>query len=272
MPHSILERLPGLYRFTVPMPLITIDGGSLFAERFGSGSPRVLALHGWARRGADFAAALEGLDALAIDLPGFGASPPPATAMGAAGYAELIGAAWELFDAPPVMVGHSFGGRVAVTRQAHHPGSARGLVVTASPLVRPAPGRRPTLAYRIIRLGNRIGVVSDAALERQRRRRGSNDYRSASGVMREVLVATVNESYEDELSKLGVPVHLLWGADDTEVPVGVATEAARIVESSGSPVEVEVLEGIGHHVPLQAAEALRSAVIRMLEGNPGCGP
>lgn len=251
------------------MPLISIDGGSLFAERFGTGSPRVLALHGWSRRGADFTAALEGLDGMALDLPGFGASPPPPAVMGAAGYADLIAPAFALFDTAPVVVGHSFGGRVAVARQSAHPGSARGLVLAASPLVRRSSRRGPSAAHRLARLGHKLGLLSDARMERWRRRHGSADYRAASGVMRDVLVTAVNESYEAELTRLGVPVHLLWGNEDMEVPVTVAKAAEEIIRSAGTPVQLEVLEGVGHHVPLQAPAALRRAIEDVMARSAG---
>ena len=59
------------------MALRALADGALFAEAYGDGSPRVLALHGWGRRGNDFAASLAEFDALAVDLPGFGATPAP---------------------------------------------------------------------------------------------------------------------------------------------------------------------------------------------------
>lgn len=251
------------------MPLVSIADGSLFAERLGDGPPRVLALHGWGRRGSDFAHAFEGLDVLALDLPGFGASPPPPAPLGAAGYAALIEPVFAMFSGPPVMVGHSFGGRVAVSRQAHHPRSASGLVLVASPLVRRAQtSRRPSLRFRLARTANRLGLIGGDRMERLRRRQGSADYRAATGVMRDVLVTVVNETYEQELSRIDVPVHLLWGSDDREVPVTVAEEAAGILP--GDP-EVEILDGVGHHVPLAAPQALRRAVTTMLERVDGAG-
>ena len=247
------------------MPLIAIADGALFAERFGSGPPAVLALHGWGRRGADFAASLGGFDALALDLPGFGASAAPPAVVGAAGYADLIAPALEMFDRPPVVVGHSFGGRVAVARQAAHPGSFSGMVLVGSPLVRgEGPRRRPPLGYRLVRLGHRLGVISDERLEAEKRRRGSADYRAASGVMRDILVTVVNESYEQELGRIGGPVRLLWGADDTEVPVSVAQSAVGLLARGGAAVELEVLTGVGHHVPLTAPEALATSVGALL--------
>lgn len=248
------------------MPLISIDDGALFAERLGSAPPRILALHGWGRRGADFAGALAGLDAICLDLPGFGASPPPPTPIGAAGYAEAIGAVFDLFDSPPVVVGHSFGGRVAVARQHGWPGSAAGLVLVGTPLVprSDAPRRRPPFAYRAARLANRWGLLSDEAMERRRRRYGSADYRAATGVMRDILVIAVNESYEAELADLDAPVKLLWGENDTEVPVEVAGRAAELIRAGGAEADLEILTGVGHHVPIQAPDRLRSAVEEML--------
>jgi pimeloyl-ACP methyl ester carboxylesterase len=99
-------------------------------------------------------------------------------------------------------------------------------------------------------------------MEVARRRYGSADYAAASGVMRGVLVSAVSESYEGELSALRCPVHLLWGADDPEVPVVVAERAREII--GANLATLEVLEGVGHHVPIQAPARLRAAVEAML--------
>lgn len=246
------------------MPLISIADGSLFAERYGSSAPKILALHGWGRRGSDFSAALAGTDAIALDLPGFGASPAPTEAVGAAGYAELIDPVFEYFDEPPVIVGHSFGGRVAVARQAANPGSARALVLVGAPLVaRQGRSLGVPLGYRLIRFAHRAGLISNERMEREKNRRGSMDYRAASGVMRDVLVKAVNESYETELATLKVPVFLQWGEDDAEVPVEVARTAMQIINANGGNAELEVLAGIGHHVPMQDPASLQRAVMQV---------
>ena len=254
------------------LPLKVFAGGALFGEVYGSGPPRALALHGWGRDRRDFDRVLDGLDAVSLDLPGFGASPPPAAPMGAAGYARLVAAAAEEFPSPPVVVGHSFGGRVATALAANHPGAAAGLVLTGAPLLARSPSDRPrtSFAYRMARRARRLGLLSEERLEAARNRRGSADYRATSGVMREVLVIAVNESYEEELSRLSCPVRLLWGADDREVPAAVAR---RVAELLGGAL-LQVLEGVGHDLPFSAPDRLRRAIEELLAetGADGAGP
>lgn len=230
--------------------------GEVFAEVYGTDAPDVLALHGWGRRGSDFASALDGLSALAPDLPGFGASPAPDHVIGADAYADIVAGMLDAFDRPPVILGHSFGGRIAVCLAAKHPERVGPLVVTGAPLIRLETGRRPPVAYRVSRWMHRAGLMSDERMERLKRRRGSADYRAATGVMRDILVKVVNESYERQLGRINTPVQLIWGENDREVPVSVAEASVALI----SDVSLEVLPGVGHMVPLQAPEALRAAV------------
>jgi pimeloyl-ACP methyl ester carboxylesterase len=234
--------------------------GALFAEVYGENDPEVLALHGWGRRGNDFSAVLEGLSGIAPDLPGFGASPVPGEVIGADAYADILAGVLDSFDRPPVLVGHSFGGRVAVCLAAKHPDRVGPLVLTGAPLIRLQTGRRPPLAYRAVRRLNRIGLISDDRLERVRRKRGSMDYRSVTGIMRDILVKVVNESYEGHLSRISSPVYLVWGGEDAQVPVSVAEAAQALL----ADVSLEVLPGVGHLVPIEAPGALRDTIEKAL--------
>ena len=233
--------------------------GTVFGERFGDGPIGVLAMHGWGRDRRDFDEVLRGLDAAAVDLPGFGASPAPEEAMGTAGYARLIAPVLEALDQPAVLVGHSFGGRVAVHLAVLRPDKVRALVLVGVPLLRRTADRRstPSLPYRAIRAMRRLGWVDDDRMERARQRYGSADYRAATGVMRQVLVTVVNESYEAQLDHIRQPVRLIWGSNDADVPVEIAERAMRHL----TDVQLSVLDGVGHHVCLEAPEAVRAAIV-----------
>lgn len=226
----------------------------------------VLALHGWGRRGTDFAASLQGFAYIALDLPGFGASPAPERPQGARGYAEAVAPVLTEMALRPILVGHSFGGRVAVVLAARYPDMVGGVILSGVPLIRRSGSRKGNRVFRALRWGHKVGLISGPTMERIRRRYGSVDYRAASGVMRQTLVATVNESYEEELAAIRAPVHLLWGEADTEVPPRVAVDAADLMKSAGVEVTLEVLAGVGHWLPTEAPAALNRAV-RAMFGN-----
>jgi len=232
--------------------ITVLAGGRVLAEKIGGVPPKVVALHGWARSGRDFVDLLDGVDAVALHLPGFGIAETPAEAWGTPEYADHVITALEE-TGPVVLVGHSFGGRVAVRIAARRPDLVRGLVLTGVPLVRATPARRPALGYRVVRWLARRGLVSQARLDRQREKHGSADYRAATGVMRDVLVRVINEDYRDDLARVAAPTRLVWGERDDQAPaeggriaVGLVAGATYREEAGGhlleGPVAVAVRE------------------------------
>jgi pimeloyl-ACP methyl ester carboxylesterase len=248
--------------------LKTFAGGRLFGGTWGSGVPTVLALHGWRRTHADFAGVFDpgdpgtaGVDAVAVDLFGFGATPPPPEAWGTEEYARNL---LPLFDEAGtlaeriVVVGHSFGGRVAVRLATMVPDRIERMVLCGVPLLDRSDRRvRPARAFRIARRLNRVGLIGDDRMEEMRNRYGSADYRAASGVMRDVLVKLLAERYDDALPRIGCPVELLWGEQDSEVPVEVAERAQAILPKA----MLRVLPDVGHLLPTESPSELRRAVL-----------
>lgn len=250
--------------------LQTFADGRLFGVRTGDGPPAVLALHGWARTHRDFDAVLRptggaALDAVALDLPGFGASPPPTEPWGSAQYAACVAEVLPSLARPVVVVGHSFGGRVAVHLAAERADDVAAVVLASVPLVRVGAARRPAAAFRVVRSLHRLGLVGDDRMERARQRHGSPDYRAAQGIVRQVFVRVVQETYEAQLDALSCPVSLVWGNDDHTVPVTVAEAAsARLAATGRTTSELVVCAGAGHLVPLTVPGELRRAVERHL--------
>jgi pimeloyl-ACP methyl ester carboxylesterase len=247
-------------------------GGRVFGVATGDPPRRVLALPGWMHTVADydgvFAALPAGTGAVALDLPGFGGgTAEPAEATGSAGYATVVEpvlTGQDGVDPPVVLVGHSFGGRVAVHLAANHPDLVAGLVLTGVPnlLPREGPATKPALGYRLARALHARKLLPDERMEAIRRRSGSADYRNAPSVtMRNVLVTVTNENYEAQLRRLTCPVELVWGEEDTAAPVEMARRAADLL---GDRATLTVLPGIGHLTPTLAPEAVAAAIGRHL--------
>jgi len=232
-----------------------LANGRVLAERIGGSPARVVALHGWGRTGSDFVAVLAGLDGLAIHLPGFGPTAVPDEVWGTDDYARAVAEAIEPLG-PVVVVGHSFGGRIAVRLAASRPELVSALVLTGAPLVRLTPPSTPTVAFRIVRSLNRLGVIPDRVLESRRKKFGSADYNAAQGIMRDILVKTVNENYDDDLARITAPTWLVWGENDTAAPTAAGKVAAERIRDA----RWTVVPGEAHLLTPTLGAAVRAAV------------
>ncbi|HXW81900.1 MAG TPA: alpha/beta fold hydrolase, partial [Acidimicrobiales bacterium] len=255
------------------MALSTFAGGRLWGARYGTGAPWVLALHGWSRDHHDWDQVLDGLDAVAVDLPGHGIAPEPPEPWSTQQYAQWVAPALrDLADGPVVVAGHSFGARVAVQLAAVHTedfaagtgvgGYISALVLVGAPLA-PAPGvggARPSFVYSAGRALNRIGFLPDHRMERLRQRHGSDDYRQASPVMRGVLVKAVRETASAAYVPLlrswasaGRPVDLVWGERDSQASFAGVSSCLDGIESTTATV----VPGTGHLMRGDLADAVR---------------
>jgi pimeloyl-ACP methyl ester carboxylesterase len=164
-------------------------------------------------------------------------------------------------SAQVVLLGHSFGGRVALHLALQRPDAVHALVLTGVPLLHPLARRgRVSPAYKFVRRLHRMRIVSDGAMEAARQRFGSADYAAAQGIMRQVHVRAVNETYEAQLDVVRCPVRLVWGADDTTTPPEVAERAlSRLARG-----DLQILPGVGHLTPLLAPDTLHAAVVSCL--------
>lgn len=246
------------------MPLRSYLDGRVFGELTDGPGPLLVGLHGWGRDRHDLQTALSTYPHLLVDLPGFGTSPVPAEAWGAADYASCIAAALDEHGPaePVVILGHSFGGRVAVCLAASRPDLVRGMILCGVPLLRLSKAAKPPVTYRLGRKVHQLGLLSNRRFEAMRQARASDDYNAASGVMRKVLIRVVNESYEAQLQAVACPVALLWGSADQAVP---ATTIEKVRGLLTVIVDTEIVDGAGHDVHLQAPGRLRAMIEKVLD-------
>lgn len=121
------------------MPDVVVNGTRLFYQQTGTG-PDVVLVHAvtsnqavWVFTGLADAVAADGFRVTTYDLRGHGASGrPPGAYTSADMAADLRGLAAELCLAPALVVGHSFGGVVAMHAALLHPETVRGVILSDS--------------------------------------------------------------------------------------------------------------------------------------------
>lgn len=229
----------------------TYDGVRIHWTEQGQGTPLVL-LHGWGCEGKTLAsiAAMTGHNhrVYSVDLPGFGESDEPPAVWGTDDYARCI-ASWMSDQGliRPILLGHSFGGRISIILGSR--GLASKIILVDSAGIKPR--RSITYYFKVYsyKLQRRISQLilgrerSKALAQKALERRASADYLAASPRMRGILSRVVNEDLRSLLPHIDVPTLLIWGEDDTATPMRDARIMERLIPDAG----LVSFAGCGHY-------------------------
>jgi pimeloyl-ACP methyl ester carboxylesterase len=223
----------------------------LAVHESGSGEPLVL-VHGIATDSHIWDLVVPALAntrrVLAIDLPGFGESPPVDDGFDLEAVSERIarGLAGRGLRGPVDLVGHSLGGGVAITLAALRPRLIGRLILVAPAGMRPLPApisrllassadaalsaRRRAVSLTDVAWGRRLLLAMTAAdggglpatLARQLVEASSTARRT------EAALATITSSdLRPVLAGLSVPLGLIWGESDRTVPLRALQEVTN---------------------------------------------
>jgi pimeloyl-ACP methyl ester carboxylesterase len=215
---------------------------------------------------------LAGYRVIVPDLPGFGATESPPSAWGVDEYSAWVIALLDrLGVARSHIVAHSNGGRIAIALAAACPERVAKLVLTDSAGIRPSHGPRYHWRLRTFKLlraaarSHRLPAVVRRAAAKRADRRGSADYRAASGTLRASMVRLVNADLRAQLSRLRVPTLLIWGDRDQETPLSDGRTMERLIPDAG----LVILEGSGHFAYAEQPDRFCRIVDVFLEGSAG---
>lgn len=259
------------------MATYTINGQVLFVQEVGpANGPIAILIHGWSSSSFTWAPILPELSkryrCIAIDLPGFGRSPAPASKPTIAGYAELVAQMIMKLngdqDRAVLVLGHSMGGQIATTLALRYPVLVEKLV-----LLNPAlSGRLSTRVNLLMRphvMAERFrflewllymaaktpldytdfllkpsnfaerAKVSEQAYNQIRedaRRRGQGRVRAAC------FVAMEQADLRGQLGHVEPPTLVLWGAEDNIVPL----RDAGLVAEEWARADLRLIPNAGH--------------------------
>ena len=191
----------------------------------------IVLLHGW---GADstrfepFVKRLKELNLypLAPDLPGFGEEPPPREVWGVGDYARWLADKLRSMDVegPIILLGHSFGGQVAIKFAHDYPEMVKKLILISPAGVR---FKRSFKGWILASLAELFKFVFSLpglrtfyefarwALYRLLRQK---DYYKASGIMRRIMSKILREDLRPIFGEIKLPTLLVWGTDDVFTP------------------------------------------------------
>jgi pimeloyl-ACP methyl ester carboxylesterase/CRP-like cAMP-binding protein len=259
-----------------------------------SGSPNrqtALLIHGWSSSWYALSPLLKLLSlrfhCLAVDLPGYGKSPPLPGRAAIPAYADLL---TELIaqvgKGPAVLIGHSMGGMICITMALREPALIERMVLIAPTIT----GRLSTYLNLVVTpvmllerygLGSLLVSAGEHAIvdltdrvmrpasfaertgitEKDYERLRDDARRPGQGRVRaDCFFAMRDNNLSGKLKDIATPALVVWGAEDNTVPL----RDAGVIADEWPDADLRILPKAGHWPQFEAPDTTRRLVAAYL--------
>lgn len=226
-------------------------------EIFGNGYPCVL-LHGWGCDKSFFKTIISQMPErkfIAIDLPPFGKSGKNVGKWNMFTYVNMIISLCEHLKLTTCdILGHSFGGRIAVLLGALCPDLVHSLVLVDSAGLKPKRSIKYFLKVYSYKIQKHFGHEVKNA--------GSTDYQNLPEEQKKVFVRIVNTYLDPFCRKIKAPTLIIYGKNDHDTPIYMAKKFKKYVHGS----KLILLEDAGHFCFLDSPLLFYKSVKEFWEG------
>ena len=272
--------------------LIYIDGQTIHYKALGNPNRQLaLLIHGWSSSWYALSPLMVSLSqrfyCVAVDLPGYGQSPPLSQRATIPTYAELMARfCEELSDNPVVLVGHSMGGMIGLTLALKYPALVERMVLLGPTIT----GKLSTMINLMIGpitilerfgLGSLIVSLVEKAIvgitdrlmrpvsfsersgitEQDYHRLRSDARHPGQGRVRaECFYAMRENDLSGKLSNLDIPTLVIWGAEDNTVPL----RDASVLADEWPEADLRILPKAGHWPQFETPEQTRRLIASFL--------
>ncbi len=216
----------------------------------------VVILHGWGLSGGTYRALIGALEkkritAFAVDFPKDETKPYVLS-----DYVDFLRRYVQKHSIRnPVLLGHSFGGRVALQYQSRHP--VRALILTGTPGFTPFVKKIFILFAKAGKLFFNFAGIRNSYYWLS----GARDYLRAQGAMKQTFKNVVGEDLAGYMKAVRVPTLLVWGANDRITPVWIAEKMRKTIANA----KLIVIAGADHGVSYKKPKEFVGAIYDFLQ-------
>ena len=154
---------------------------------------------------------------------------------------------------PFILLGHSFGGQLAIDFAARYPGRVKKLILLASAGIR-RPSVKSALFLPLAKL------LKFAPLKFKRlayRAIGATDYVKAGPIMKETMKLILRDDQQTNLKKIIVPTLLLWGEHDRYTPLS----DGRLIQTLIPNSQLIIFPDGRHGLPFSHARQIKEKIL-----------
>jgi pimeloyl-ACP methyl ester carboxylesterase/CRP-like cAMP-binding protein len=269
-----------------------INEQRIYAREEGPSNAQVaLLLHGWSSSWFALSPLLPMLSkrfsCIAVDLPGYGNSPPLVGRTTIAAYADLIATLIrEVTDKPVVMIGHSMGGMISLTLAIRYPMLVERMVLLCPTITGKLSTRinmsiSPITFLEQFPIANKITSALDPHLmsvtdwlmrpvsfadrsgisEQDYKRLRADARRPGQGRVRaDCFWAMRKNNLSGSLKQIEAPSLVLWGAEDNTVPL----RDAGVIADEYQHADLRILPKASHWPQFETPDIVRRYVASYL--------
>jgi len=237
--------------------------------------PVLLILHGWGGSSDSWQKVIdilekENIKLIVPDFPGFGKSKTPPQAWSVQNFVEWLKEFLENLKIDKFfLLGHSFGGRVAIKFAVNFPEKLKALILVNSAGIKPKWGPKETLIFYLALLGNAIFAKNFLKRFKDKARNifyrffRDRDYGKAKEEMKETMKKVIEEDLFPLLPQIRVKTFILWGEKDNVVPLKYGKMMKEKIENS----ELIIFPNVRHSPHLEIPEKFSEKIIEILKKN-----
>lgn len=220
--------------------MVYVYNGKKVFYKFVNGQSQmpILLLHGWGCDSGVFDGIIKlfpNKSFLLVDFPPFGNSDKTIDDWNIFTYVGMLMSLCDYLCIDKCdVLGHSFGGRVAIILSAVKRSLVHSCILVDSAGMKPR--RSLKLRYQILKY--KIGKKLGKNVENM----GSSDYLALPENMRKTFVSIINTYLEDYAKIMSVKTLIIWGEKDDDTPLYMAKRLNRFIKNS----RLEIIQQAGH--------------------------
>ena len=240
---------------------IVIDGRILnYIEVNPKGKTDLVVLHGWGHNGGlwqNLAKSLStNIHCYLLDLPAFGASQPLLGHPDIPEYTQtIIDFITKVDLKKPILLGHSFGGQVAIDLVVKHNRHISQLILISPAGIRSFSSIlqiRTKIAHALKPLTK---IISGSTYEKILLFVTGAEYAKTDELHRQIIRRILRYDLTPILGEISVPTYLIWGSEDREISYG-----GKIMTEAIPNCQLTVMYGAGHNPHLSHTKKLAQII------------
>lgn len=244
---------------------------SMYYETFGNHSKSLLILPGWGDTRNTFTNLSAFLSnyftVYIIDYPGFGNSTFPSRDLTIFDYSDLIYEfIKELNLDDPILMGHSFGGRIITVLTGYYQYKFSNIILMDSAGIKPKTTIKKLLHKLSYKIAKKIGKLLPKKYQKKYYKNlfnkyASTDYQALSINMRKTFQNVINTDLKNYLKYINSKVLIIWGNNDYDTPI----KDAKIINNKIKNSELIIIDNVGHFPYLERANLINAICYEQLK-------